>query len=61
MAALSADPWRLTSAFTNPRFCGVWVEHVELRDVIETVASDISAVLSGHPDLDQLGSRYPGP
>jgi ADP-ribosylglycohydrolase len=37
-----------------------WVEQVELRDVIETLAQDFTAVLEGRADPEALWERYPG-
>jgi len=37
-----------------------WVEQVELRDVIETLAQDFTAVLEGRANPEALWDRYPG-
>jgi ADP-ribosylglycohydrolase len=37
-----------------------WIEQVELRDVIKTLAKDFTQVLEGHPDIEELAERYPG-
>jgi ADP-ribosylglycohydrolase len=37
-----------------------WTEQVELRDVIETLAQDFTAVLEGRADAEKLRDRYPG-
>ena len=37
-----------------------WTEQVELRDVIETLAQDFTAVLEGRANPDRLWDRYPG-
>ncbi|WP_046867661.1 hypothetical protein [Microvirga massiliensis] len=36
------------------------IENVELRDVIEFLARDFTAVIEGRADLEELGKRYPG-
>lgn len=37
-----------------------WIEQVEMRDVIETLAEDFTAVLEGRADPEELWNRYPG-
>lgn len=37
-----------------------WADQVELRDVIETLALDFTAVLEGRADPEELWDRYPG-
>lgn len=37
-----------------------WIEQVEMRDVIETLAEDFTAVLEGRADPEALWDRYPG-
>lgn len=40
-----------------------WLDHVELRDELETLASDLGAVLGDDADEDlaeELSTRYPG-
>jgi ADP-ribosylglycohydrolase len=37
-----------------------WIEQVELRDVIETLAQAFTAVLEGRADPEALWGRYPG-
>ncbi len=37
-----------------------WIEQVELRNVIETLAQDFAAVLEGRADPEGLWERYPG-
>ena len=37
-----------------------WVEGVELRDVIQTLADDLTSVVEGRADPDALWDRYPG-
>ena len=37
-----------------------WIEQVELRDVIETLAQDFTTVLEGRADPEALWDRYPG-
>jgi ADP-ribosylglycohydrolase len=37
-----------------------WAEQVELRDMIETLAQDLTAVLEGRADPERLCEKYPG-
>ncbi len=37
-----------------------WAEHVELRDAIEVLAQDFTAVIEGRAHLEELGRQYPG-
>jgi len=37
-----------------------WVDHVELKDVIRTLAEDLTAVIDGTADPEKLWDRYPG-
>jgi ADP-ribosylglycohydrolase len=37
-----------------------WADQVELRDVIETLALDFTAVLEGQADPERLWEKYPG-
>jgi ADP-ribosylglycohydrolase len=43
-----------------PNLPNAWVEAVELRDVIETLAEDFAAVLERQADAEALWERYPG-
>jgi len=37
-----------------------WVQRVELRDVIKTLANDLALVVGGNADSGALWDRYPG-
>jgi hypothetical protein len=37
-----------------------WAQQVELRDVIEALATDFAGLLEGDVDPETLWSRYPG-
>lgn len=41
-------------------FPSEWLERVELRDVIGTLATDFASVLEGEADAEELWDRYPG-